>query len=105
MNNTTTESSGKMGMPKLIKIPIVLSKKEVNENLGEEIEYFKTEARISPAYVTSYYPMTYGEDKITSTCVFVSGQCYWVDMPIDKFDKIMEDADRSYALNILEHQK
>lgn len=105
MENTKSEASGKMIMPVLIKVPIAISKKQVNENLGEKAEWVIIEARICPAYVGSYYPCKRGEEGIPGTSVYVYGQNYLVDMPIEEFDKIMENTDRSYGLNIIGHKK
>ena len=54
----------KMEMPNLIKIPILLLKKEANKNLGEKMEYITIEARINPFYITSYYSVTIGDEGI-----------------------------------------
>ncbi len=97
----STETEGKMKLPKFIKIPIIL-KDGRNESLMGKSEYIKSEARINPAYVMSYYPQEYteNEESHTITLVIVNGSAFWVDMPIEEFDEIINNADRSYELNI-----
>jgi len=96
----SNETKGKVTLPKLIKVPVVI-KDGRNENLTGEAKWVVVEARITPAFVTSYLPGVYTQDGETHTvtCVYVYGTAYYVNMTIEEFDKIMDKADRTYDLN------
>src|SRR5436189_5500444 len=93
--------SNKFEMPKFIKVPIVLLLQEANENLGIKRECMKAEARLNPFSISSYYPSRYGdeEDGHSATQVICAGSSYHLDMPIEDFDKMIDEIDRAMSLH------
>lgn len=93
MENTTT-----LNQSNFIKIPAIFLKKEGNEYLKEEAEWITIEIRINPFYVTSYYPVFFEEQQKPATSIYVNGVSFRIDMEVEQFDELIQNADRSMKL-------
>lgn len=94
------DTSGKMEYPSFIKVPIIL---KLRHDEFKEGNFLHTFAKISPLAISSYMPNEYEEngEKHSATSVVVAGHEYYVDMSMEKFDKIIDNTSRSIDINLI----
>jgi hypothetical protein len=90
------EQLGKIEFPQFVKFKSIMKSSE------DKSSWLKIDARINPAFISAYHPVTYDNNGETNTaiCIIVSGHSFYADMTLSECDKMMEDIERGYKMTM-----
>lgn len=97
MKPTIEESSSRMDKPSFLKLVTISSSGHDEHGVTQ---YIKVKVCIDPLVISSYVEGVATMDGHTFdvTITYVGGVSYWIDMPFDKFDKLIRSIDRGFSI-------